>query len=190
MTLEGVRRLSPGAVANVVLARTQPGPAGEALVDELFEAQPGAVYVPTKPSDLEELGRRGGLTSVLAALLAVMGVSALAYALVSSVRRRRRELAILKVLGCGRAQVSSAVAWQASVIAAIAIIIGVPLGLALGRVGWRLFAGDLGVPPRYATPLLAFAIIAAVTIVIAQVTAALPARAAARTRPSVALRTE
>ena len=85
---------------------------------------------------------------------------------------------------------SAAVAWQALVVAAIAVVVGVPLGIAAGRWGWELFAQRLGVPDQPVTPFVAIAAVAGLALFVAIVTAAIPARIAARTRPGVALRAE
>jgi predicted lysophospholipase L1 biosynthesis ABC-type transport system permease subunit len=119
-----------------------------------------------------------------------MAVGTPAYALASSVRRRRRDLAILKVLGCRRAQVSRSVAWQANTIAAIAIVIGLPVGIAAGQLAWRRFANRLGVPPRPAVSALALVIVIVATVVLANLTALLLSRLPARTSASQALRRE
>ena len=160
MTLEGIRRLVDDPVVGVFLVRARPGAAGDKLIAELSHTKLGNVYLPTKPSDLVDLGRVGGLPSVIAGLLAIMAIATLAHALFSSARRRRRELAILKVLGFRRRQVSAAVAWQALVVAAIAVVVGVPLGIAAGRWGWELFAQRLGVPDQPVTPFVAIAAVA------------------------------
>ena len=47
----------------------------------------------------------------------VLAVAALGHTLVSSIRRRRRDLATLKTLGFTRGQVSATVAWQATTFA-------------------------------------------------------------------------
>jgi ABC-type antimicrobial peptide transport system permease subunit len=119
-----------------------------------------------------------------------MAVATLAHTLLTSVRRRRRDLAVLKVLGFVRSQVSATVAWQSSVIAAVAVVIGLPLGTASGRWAWHLFAGELGVPAQPTTPVLAAALLVAATLLLANLVAAVPARLAARTHPSVILRAE
>jgi hypothetical protein len=190
MTFDGIRTLVDKPVADVVLVRARPGPAGQKLVTELSHTKVGNVYLPDKPSDLVDLSRIGGLPSVIAALLGLMAVATLAHALFSSARRRRRELAILKVLGFRRRQVSAAIAWQAVVVAAIAVVVGVPLGIAAGRWGWEEFAQRLGVPDQPVTPFLSIALVAGFALVVAMVTAAVPARIAARTRPGIALRSE
>jgi ABC-type lipoprotein release transport system permease subunit len=190
MTFDGARRLVPHAIADVVLVRTRPGRAGDALVTQLSHTRLGSVYLPAKPSDLVDLSRVGGLPSVIAALLGVMAVATLAHALFSSARRRRRDLAIFKVLGFRRRQVSAAIAWQAAVVAVIAVVVGVPLGIGAGRWGWQVFARRLGVPDQPVTPLLAILAVAGLALLIAILTAAVPARVAARTPAAVALRAE
>jgi ABC-type lipoprotein release transport system permease subunit len=127
---------------------------------------------------------------VVATLLALLAAATLAHTLVTSVRRRRRDLSILKVLGFVRAQLSRAVGWQATALAVVAVLVGLPIGIAAGRWVWAVFARRLGVPPRPVTPVLAVTLIAPATIVLANLVAAVPARLAARTRPAVALRTE
>ena len=66
-------------------------------------------------------------------------VVALALMLVASVRRRRRELALLKTFGFVRRQLAAAVAWQSS----IAVLNGVVIGNVLGRVLWILFSHEV-----------------------------------------------
>ena len=190
VTLGGVRAVVPDAVADVVLLRLRPGPAGAALVSDLVQNPRANLYLPEKPSDLADLERVGGLPSVVAGLLGVLAVATLAHTLLTSVRRRRRDLAILKVLGFVRGQVSATVAWQSTTVAVAAVGVGVPLGAAAGRWAWRLFADRLGVPPDPVTPVMAVVLLVPGTILLANLVAALPARLAARTRPSVVLRSE
>lgn len=190
VTLEGLRRLVPETAPDLVLLRLAPTPDGRALLTELLETRPANVYVPSKPTDLADLERAGAMPSIVAAIVTVMAVATLAHTLLTSVRRRGRDLAVLKVLGFVRSQVSATVAWQSSVVAVVAVAVGLPLGVAAGRGAWHLFAGQLGVPPETATPVLSVAVLAAATLLLATVVAAVPARVAARTEPSAVLRSE
>jgi hypothetical protein len=191
MTYDGARALvGKAAIADVMLVRARPDAAGAKLVADLSHTELGNVYLPDKPSDLVDLGRVGGLPSVIAALLAIMAIATLAHALFSAARRRRRELSVLKVLGFRRRQVSAAIAWQATVVAAIAIVVGIPLGIVAGRWGWRAFAARLGVPDQPVMPVAAMIAVGVLALVVAIVTAAIPARVASRTPPAVALRAE
>jgi hypothetical protein len=190
LTFAGIGRVVPDPVANVVLVRARPGAAGAHLVAELARKRDVDVYLPSKPSDLVDLGRVGGLPSVVAGLLALMAVATLGNALFSSARRRRRDLAILKVLGFRHRQVSGTIAWQATVVAVFGIVVGLPLGIGTGRLAWQALADRLGVPSEPVTPTLALVAIAGATLLVANLTAAIPARVAARTRPAAALRAE
>jgi predicted lysophospholipase L1 biosynthesis ABC-type transport system permease subunit len=131
-----------------------------------------------------------GLPVVLSGLLALMAAATLAHTLASSTRRRRRDLAILKSLGFGRWQLRQALAWQATTIAAIALLIGLPAGIARGRWAWRYLATQLGVLPEPAVPLTAILIAIPAALVAANLIAAARGQAAARIPPAAVLRTE
>jgi len=127
---------------------------------------------------------------VLSGLLALAAFGTLVHVLVTSIRRRRRDLAVFKTLGFVRRQVSAAVAWQATTLVGIALLIGLPLGVAVGRWVWTLFANQIGVIPVPVVdlPLLLLAI--PVTLLLANLIALIPGRLAAATRPATALRSE
>jgi ABC-type antimicrobial peptide transport system permease subunit len=108
----------------------------------------------------------------------------------SLVRRRRRELALLKALGMTRGQVRGVIAWQTTLTLLIAVVIGGPLGIACGRLAWHAFAGSLGVVPIVEVPVAALILGLAALVLAGNLLAALPAAVAARTRPGVSLRTE
>jgi hypothetical protein len=153
---------------------------------------PGGYFVvrPERPTDLVNFGRVQSLPVLLAALLGTLAVATLAHLLVTSIRRRRRDLAVLKTLGFSSGQVRMTVAWQATTLAFVAAVIGIPVGIACGRWVWIVFAHQLGIVPRPAAPVLTFLVLAATTLVVANLVAILPARAAARVRPAPVLRSE
>lgn len=72
------------------------------------------------PAEIVNYQSIGATPVVLAAGLAVGAIVALALTLVASVRRRRRDLALLKTLGFTARQLAVTIARQASVISAIA----------------------------------------------------------------------
>jgi ABC-type lipoprotein release transport system permease subunit len=128
--------------------------------------------------------------AVLAGILALMAVAMLAHTLLSSIRRRRRDLAILKTLGFTRGQISASVAWQSSTLVALSLLIGVPLGAAIGRWAWNLFADQLGVIPEAVIPIGLVLLIVPGAILLANVIGFLPGLSAGRTKPSIVLRAE
>ena len=82
------------------------------------------------------------------------------------------------------------VAWQATTIAFISIVIGLPLGAIAGRLAWRFFVNQLGYVPITIIPLLGVVIAIPAVIALANLIASIPARTAARMQPAVVLRTE
>ena len=195
LTIEGLRRLEPdrGTGYGSFYVRYAPGADPEAAQQSLRRLPSGAVQVvqlPRPPPAVENLGRVGSLPNVLAGLLALLAASALAHLLVTTVRRRRRDLAILKSLGFVRGQVSAAVAWQATTVALLALTVGLPLGVALGRWTWSLLIDRIGLGAEPVTPGTALLAGVAGTVLVANLVAAWPGRVAARTRPAVALRSE
>jgi ABC-type antimicrobial peptide transport system permease subunit len=190
--IEG-RTLDPAAEA--ALIRLAPGAHVGAVVDHLNarlgdQAYGVAVISQGKPTDIVNFGRVEGTPYVLGAVLAAVSTATLAYILVSAVRRRRRDLAVLKTLGFVRGQVRATVACQATAVVAVSLVVGIPLGIAVGRWLWSRFADDLGIVSVPVVPTAAVVLTAVVALVIANLIAAVPATLAARTRPAVVLRSE
>ena len=132
----------------------------------------------------------GSTPIFLAAGLALGAVLALGLTLASSVRRRRRDLALLKTLGFTHRQLASAVAWQATTTALIGMAVGLPLGVVIGRQLWTLFARSIYAVPDPTVPALSVLIVGAGTVLFANLIAFLPGRDAGRTPAALALRAE
>ena len=131
-----------------------------------------------------------GAPALLAAGVVAGAVVALGLTLAASTRRRRRDLALLKSLGFTHRQLATTVAWQASVAAVVGVVVGVPFGIILGRWLWTLFAEQIYAVPRPTVPTLQIVLVAIGALVLANLVAAIPGRAAARTPTAVLLRAE
>jgi putative ABC transport system permease protein len=142
------------------------------------------------PAELSTYSNIKIVPLVLALLLILMGIAVTVHTLVTSVQRRRRDLATLKTIGFVRPQVMTTVTSQASVFAVIGLALGIPLGIAAGRWAWTAFAQQLGVPTSPVVPIVMVALAVPATLLLAILAAALPGRSAARTSPAVVLRTE
>ena len=106
-----------------------------------------------RPSDIQNYTGLRDTPLILGAVLALLAVGTLAHVLLTGVRRRRRDLAVLKTLGLLRSQLLRVVSWQASALAATALLVGLPVGLLAGRRAWALFAGSVGVAGTAEVPL-------------------------------------
>ena len=190
LTLEDLRRLVPDAAPNGFLVAYAPGADPEAAFQSLRRDFGRTVLRPIDNEEVENLARVRGLPFLLAGLLALLGVGTIGHTLVSSIRHRRRDLAVLKTLGFVRGQVRATVAWQATGFAVLAVVAGIPVGVAAGRWAWILVNQGLHTLAGPVTPTLAVLVAAPVTVLVANLVAALPARAAAATRPAVVLRSE
>ena len=124
------------------------------------------------------------------AVLAIGATAALTLTLITSVRRRRRELALLKTLGFTRRQLAAVVAWQSTIAVAIGVVIGIPVGVMLGRSLWDLFAHAIHAVPEPTVPALTIALIAVGALVLANLVAAIPGLQAARTPSALLLHEE
>ena len=185
---------------NFVLVREAPGPSKKAttakftsdlVASQVCPADQGCGVVTTEqPSDVNNYGRVQPVLSALSAVLALFAVSTIAHFLLMSVRRRRRDFAVLKTLGFTRIQISSAVAWQTTIIVGLALLIGLPLGAATGRWAWVLFAGRLGIGQQARIPLLVLVLAIPGGLLIANAVALGPAWLASRLQPASALRSE
>ena len=164
----------------VVLARATSGPKGQADIAR-YVAQ-GSATRPTIPTSLVNFGEAVNFPLILGCVLAVFGVATLLHLLVVSVVRRRREMGLLKALGFVNLQIGATVLWQATTVALVGIVVGVPLGIVVGRVVWNAFATNLGAVPVAAVPGLTIAALAIGVLVVANALAVIPAVTSARSR--------
>ncbi|MGB8196395.1 MAG: ABC transporter permease [Acidimicrobiales bacterium] len=190
----------PGPQA--VLIRLRPGVNAAAAKRSLQEiiykvnqipndgAPAGGLVAHLRPAEIVNYRSMGTTPAILGGGLALGAIAALALTLVACVRRRRRELALLKTLGFVRRQLAAAVAWQSSIAVAIGVVIGVPAGILLGRSLWDLFAHEIDAVPAPSVPGLTVILIVVGALVLANVVASIPGRMAARTSTALVLREE
>ena len=191
MTFAGLERIAPGSVRNVALIDFAPGAddvVAEAGIRRALDVYP--VFDDQRPDDLVNFGDASAFPAVVVVTLALVTGATLLHTLVTSIRRRRTDLAVLKTIGLSRGQVSRTVAVQATVLAGAALVVGVPLGVVAGRSAWSLVAGQIGFPSEPVVPAGALVALVAVVLVFANLVAWGPAWVAGRTPPARVLHTE
>ena len=174
----------------VVLVRAAPGPGRGAALARLARTYPDDVQFPATPVNLANFGQAVNFPLIFGLVLVLFGVATLMHLLLVSVARRRPELGLLRALGFVRRQAAFSILWQATTVALAGIIIGVPAGVAAGRLIWLAFAANLGVVPAPVVISWVIAAIALGTVLAANALATGPALVAARSRPASLLRAE
>jgi hypothetical protein len=188
-----VRRLVGGdASYQVLLLRLRPGADPNAVALRLQRTFPDTVATASLalPDTVVNVQRAVKLLPPLVLAIAALAAGTLAHALATTVRRRRRDLALLKTFGLRRRQVGAVLVWQAVSFAMFGLAAGIPLGIVIGRWTWQAVTTQLGVAVIQRTSATGLLTLAVVTLATVVVIATLPAVSATRTRTAVALRTE
>ena len=199
LTVAGLHRLLPPGLAvppmDTLFVRFRPSAAtGQAQLNSFAarEARLGQFVAvgPSTPADVVNFGRAQNLPLLLGGVLSLLALLTITHLLLTSVRRRRRDFAVLRTLGFTRRQVRSAVSWQAGALTGAALGIGIPAGILCGRLAWRVFADQLGIVPVTVVPLATLGVLVPVALVLALAIAAVPGESAARAQPAQILRGE
>jgi hypothetical protein len=162
---DDLERISSPEEINVdILIRWSDGVDAEAANAELAAATETEVFPPRLPSDVNNLREVKVLPRGLAAVLAILAVLAVLHALVSTLRQRRRDLAVLRSIGFDRRQLGSTLLWQATAIALAGVVLGLPLGLVIGRLAWRAVANGIGVVDDPLSPVVAVVVVAVAAV--------------------------
>ena len=163
--------LSTGASPGAVIARLQRPSAG---------GSPLLIFPPFVPQQRSEIRDIRVLPVVLGGFLSLLAIAAVGHALMTAVRRRQHDIALLRALGMTPAQSRWVARTQAAVAGAAGLLGGVPLGLAAGRALWR--AAAYLIPLDYQPPTAPWALLLigpaalACSLLLAQVPAGRAAR--------------
>ena len=172
-----------GGVAGAQVARL------DRMVREFGCTDPVCVITDLRPEEIN--GFRGARSVPLAVgvALALLLFATLAHTVLSTMRRRQVDLAVLRALGCTRRQLESTMRWQTSMLIGSALVVGIPLGLIANQFAWTAFTERVGVSPGTVTPLTLLALGALAVLMLGYALATGVGRRAAayaRTDPFVA----
>jgi hypothetical protein len=138
-----------------------------------------------RPQDIVSYAGARGIPAALALLLTVLVAGTIWNAVHSTTRRRHTELGILRAIGLTSSEVAGVLRWQALMLVSMALLVGVPAGLAAGRATWLAFTYQLGVDVAAVMPLRVVAAgaagLLAIATAVATATGRLPRRSAVRT---------
>jgi ABC-type antimicrobial peptide transport system permease subunit len=119
-----------------------------------------------------------------------LAVVTITHTLLTSLRARRHDLAIVRALGAAPAVVRRSVHWQATLVTLVPALIGAPLGFVVGRVVFTALADDIGALSTPAFPSSGLGGVLIGVVVLANLVALWPARLARRWSTAAALRSE
>lgn len=177
-----------------ILVRLTPGSSLDELNASLQKTLPPDVQVvvnpPFRPSVIESLDELHRIPLVLSLVLAGLVGATVAHALASAVWRRRRDLALLQTVGFTRGQVRQAVFTQATLIGVIALVVGLPVGVLIGRAIWTVFQDRLGTVAGVVVPWTVLGIVVVVVLALVNLVGLAPAFRLLRRHPAETLRSE
>jgi ABC-type antimicrobial peptide transport system permease subunit len=177
----------------VVAVRFVPGTRLQAAATHL-QSELGAlvedISPPDTPQELTNLRNVRTLPDVLAAFLGFIAVAALGSVLLSCARRRGHEFSVLRAIGMTRRNVHAMLNSQGTAIGLFGLVVGVPLGLVIGRLGWRAIAERVPLSTIAPFALTAALLLIPITLVAANVLAVWPGRVTLSRAPAEKLRAE
>ena len=179
--------------ASQVVVRLTPGIDLDTTVAALDEDYPESVSgesLPIPPAEVSNLASIRALPSWLGAFVALLGIASLVHVLVTTVWRRRGELATLRALGVTPRQTLGCVVWRAATITVMGLAVGIPLGLIAGDAAWFAITDPAGLATDTDRPVLLYATTGVLALLISVIVALSPGRRAARQQLSDGLRAE
>ncbi len=188
-TPEGLDRVARSEGFRSVLIRYPDGMDQQALEQALLDDHQleFSVYSrPRLPTGIANLEQTTGVVRALGLFFALLGVAGVGHALTVATRRRRHDLAVLRSLGLRRSQARAIVTGHATVLAIAGVLGGATLGIAAGRLVWRLMIEGQGVLDASTTPVVVVTLAAFAALIGAALAAQWPARLASQ-RPLASL---
>ncbi len=180
-------RLATTTPFRQALVRLAPGVALDATAAELGAS--AEVMTRSVPPEVRHVADLGALPVVLGSFLAALGVVALAHALSTVVRARRRDVAVLRALGATSRQLAAAVITTSMLVVGASLAIGVPLGWLVARLSWGELARSVGVADDVLVPTGVWLVVAG-ALAAGLAAAAVPSRRARVVAGAQVLRSE
>jgi hypothetical protein len=193
VTREGLERIAPNPKDwkfHGMLIGFADGVDPAAAIGKVSERTGLELTAASLPEEFGNLRRVRTVPLALGAFLVLLAVGAVGHALMSAVRRRRYDIAVLRSLGMTRRQSRWCVVAQATTLALVGLAVGIPAGVLAGRALWRSVADTTPLLYRGPIAVAALVVVPVAALAISNALATLPARRAARLEPAEVLRSE
>lgn len=142
------------------------------------------------PSEVHSLQALETVPRTLAIALVLMVAIPVVHSLLVAVRGRRRDLAVMSALGARPRTLRSIGMWQGVAVVGVALALGVPLGIVLGRWSWTVLVTAFGTIAEPTVALGALALLVVAIVVIGATLGAIPVWRTGRRGRLTSLRTE
>ena len=179
VTADGMARLAPDEQMSSAMIGLAPGADRDDIqaIVEPFGVDAGRFDT---PAEIVNLRRIDGTPYLVAGIVGLLAVLSIGHLVVTSARRHRFDLAVLRAFGATRGWLGGVVHWQASAIAALAVVLAVPLGVATGAALYGPYAERIGARPDAAVPAGWLALVAIGLLVVTNVAVVRLARTVSR----------
>jgi hypothetical protein len=158
--------------------------------DGAWRLDSGLATPPAPPSEIDRVQQVDDLPIYLGLLLVFLAVASVTHVVAVGVRRRRHDLAVLRAVGFSRRDIRATITYQATALAVVALVIGIPLGCIVGRRVWSAVADGIGVGTEISLPITGLVGVAVTALLVANIIGLLGAAAALRDRPAQVLAVE
>jgi predicted lysophospholipase L1 biosynthesis ABC-type transport system permease subunit len=193
MTLDGMRRLAPGARPQMILVDLEDNTSADSVLNDLG-IDPHTNEIDSLTGVEQVLGinvtRTRQAPIVLGVVLGIMAAGILGHLSASAVRVRTSDIAVVRVLGFESRQVRRAMGWMVTILSGASLAVALPLGVLAGRVAFNVYAESLGVPPEPAVPLWTLTALLPALLLVANLVSLWPSWRASRVATATVLRAE
>ena len=141
------------------------------------------------PAGVRNLLRIDRMPTFIAWFIALLALAVVGHAITVVARTERRQLAVLRALGCTRTHLATALSSSALTIVGLGVIIGVPIGLVAEQLIWSQLERQGGFASA-ATASWQSGVIISAAVVLAAAIGALQGWVAGRRRPAEELHVE
>jgi predicted lysophospholipase L1 biosynthesis ABC-type transport system permease subunit len=148
------------------------------------------VTLPVPPGEIDRLTAVEDLPRYMAIFMAALAAAAISFATTTTVRQRRRDLAVLRVLGMTARHIRSVVVVLVLALTGLGALLGGVLGIIVGRQVWKAVMGSVSLPFSPSLPVAAVVLVPVAVVVLAQLVATGSRRSAGRIPAALVLRTE